>query len=105
MDQTREARGGRPSGATDPWQGWKPFGLFLGGGFLLVFLAEMVFLVLALNDFQAGPQQGAVWAMLLMIGATFFAVLVIGGGLLISLRRQRRESETPGTPPPTGEGG
>lgn len=82
-----------PERPADPWQGWKPFGLFLGGGFLLVFLVEMVFLVLALNDFQEGPQRGAVWAMLLMIGATLFAVFAIGGGLMFSLRRQRRERE------------
>lgn len=105
MPSPKRARPARPvpsGGSADPWQGWKPFGLFLGGGFLLVFLVEMVFLVLALNDFQAGPQRGAVWAMLLMIGATFFAVTVIGGGLFVSIRRQRREREAAGSDPSSG---
>lgn len=103
MNASRETRDGEAAHGGDPWQGWKPFGLFLGGGFLLVFLVEMVFLVLALNDFQAGPQRGAVWAMLLMIGATFFAVLVIGGGLFVSIRRERREREAGGARPPAGD--
>lgn len=93
MSETHEPREGPSEVTADPWQGWKPFGLFLGGGFLLVFLVEMVFLILAMNDFQEGPQRGAVWAMLLMIGSTFFAVLVIGGGLFVSMRRERRERE------------
>lgn len=83
-----------PNPSPDPWQGWKPFGLLLGAGFLLVFLVEMVSLVLSLDDMQAGHERGGVWAILVMIFATMLAVGVIGGGLFVAIRRQRRAEET-----------
>lgn len=85
-----DADRGPGTGDPDPWQGWKKFGLFLGGGFLLVFVIEMVALVSSLGGFEMGHERGAVWAMLLMIFATLLAVVVIGGGLFLAIRREGR---------------
>lgn len=83
------APSGRPGGGDgDPWQEWKWFAVALAAGAGLVFLFEIVQLVLSVPDLHEGHEKGAVWAMLLMIFVTLGTVAVIGGGLLLALRRE-----------------
>lgn len=80
----------------DPWQGWKGFAIALGTGVAIVFAWQMVDLLGFLAGLDGGMEEGAIWAMLLMIAATMGTVVVIGGGLFRAIRREGRREADPG---------
>ena len=82
------------------WDQWKGFCIALLVGCVVVFAFEMITLIGALDDFEAGMEKGALWAMLLMIFSTLGVVVVIGGGLYRAIRRDRGRGGTDDGPPP-----
>ncbi|MFQ5889200.1 MAG: hypothetical protein ACE5JR_04005 [Gemmatimonadota bacterium] len=94
------SRSNRSGGSAE--RKWKRFGWFLAAGAALVFLNELVHLIGSLSGLHERREQGAVWAILLMILAIVVTVGVIGGGLAWSIRRSLRDA--PEEPPgPEGE--
>lgn len=91
-DKGSSGAGRDPVGARvprDPWQGWKGFAVLLLGGIAVVFAWQLVDLVRSLRVLEHGAERGMIWAVLLMVAALFVAVLGIGGGLLLAIRRSR----------------